>query len=116
MKDIYDMELDLDMYRVIYMLFDAAPFWLALILITWLALLPDILYTVLTRAWAPNGIDEYQVCFIINSLSSVLFLLSSVQTTESLLIFSLKLITLTVTEGGPYGKIHRAIKYGPKEK
>ena len=60
-NDIYPMELDLEMYRVIYMLFSGAPFWLALILITWLALLPDMLFTVISRAWNPTGIDKCQV-------------------------------------------------------
>jgi len=56
------MDIDLDLYNIIFMLLESASFWLALILITIVALLPDILFTVLLRAWMPNETDRCQVC------------------------------------------------------
>ncbi|XP_066929021.1 phospholipid-transporting ATPase IF-like isoform X2 [Clytia hemisphaerica] len=61
LNDIYAMDIDLDLYNIIYMLFNASSFWFALILISVVALLPDILFTVLLKAWAPSELDRCQV-------------------------------------------------------
>lgn len=60
LNDIYQMEVDLDLYNIIYMLFESGSFWCAFILIIWAALLPDILFSVLVRAWSPKYIDRCQ--------------------------------------------------------
>jgi len=62
LNKIVEMDIDLDLYNIIFMLLESASFWLALILITIVALLPDILFTVLLRAWMPNETDRCQVC------------------------------------------------------
>ena len=56
-----DIELDLDLYNVVYMLFDSAMFWLACILIIALSLLPDVILTVLARYICPSELHKAQV-------------------------------------------------------
>ena len=62
-----DIEMDLDLYNVIYMLFDSAMFWLAVIFIIALSLLPDVILTVLVRYIRPTELHKAQVTKYLSS-------------------------------------------------
>jgi len=61
LQDWFDMELDLDLYDVIFVLFDATMFWGASVIIIVIALLPDIIGTVLFKYFKPTKSQQLQM-------------------------------------------------------
>ena len=58
------MDLDLDLYYIVYFLMKTASFWFGTIVLILAALLPDALGLVLSRAFIPSKIQIAQVCDI----------------------------------------------------
>eukprot|EP00794_Sanderia_malayensis_P011228 gene11228-12407_t len=60
LRKTFNMDYDLDLYDVIYMLMAAASFWLGMLVLVFVALLPDIVGMALARYFAPTGIQQAQ--------------------------------------------------------
>ena len=56
----------MDLYRIIYMLMEAAPFWFGMIICIFMAVLPDILGMILTRHLIPTDTQQAQVRYFLS--------------------------------------------------
>ena len=71
LRDAFRLDLHMDLCWIIYMLFDLLSFSSALIMITWISLLSDILISVSMKALLSNNIVECLVgtCLLHNKWS-----------------------------------------------
>ncbi|XP_065055666.1 phospholipid-transporting ATPase IF-like isoform X1 [Rhopilema esculentum] len=60
LRSAFDMQLDMDLYQIIYMLMKSAPFWFGMIIFVILAVLPDILGSITSRHLIPTDIQKAQ--------------------------------------------------------
>ena len=69
-KDTFNLELDLDLYKIIYFLMVSPAFWFGLCVTIVMAVLPDILGTIISRQFAPTNIQKAQVCLYFSHFSN----------------------------------------------
>ena len=62
LRTTFDLQLDLDLYQIIFMLMKSAPFWFGMFVTIVVAVLPDILGTIICRQIIPSNIQKAQVC------------------------------------------------------
>ena len=60
-KDTFNLELDLDLYKIIYLLMRSPAFWFGMLVTVVMAVLPDILGTIIARQIIPTNIQRAQV-------------------------------------------------------
>jgi len=59
-KDTFNLKLDLDLYKIIYFLMVSPAFWFGLCVTIVMAVLPDILGTIISRQFTPTNIQKAQ--------------------------------------------------------
>ena len=64
LRDTFNLDLDLDLYQILYMLMYSPAFWFGMFITIVMAVLPDILGTMICRQVIPTSIQKAQVCLL----------------------------------------------------